>query len=133
MPWQYCQKTGELTDPHGKPFAVGYAGAHDGKNCPAMQAVHNVGPLPVGRYLVGAPMDHPHSVGLYALYLEPAPSNEMFGRSLFYIHGDNRAANGTASEGCIVLDFTARQAIWQSGDHHIEVISGLLETPKEST
>lgn len=132
MPWRYSQATGQLTDPHGKLFPVGYAGCGDGKNNPAMQAIHNVGPLPVGRYLVGAPMDDPR-VGRYALYLEPAPSNEMFGRSLFYIHGDNRAANGTASEGCIILPFTARQAIWHSGDHHLEVVSGLPETPKETS
>ena len=35
--------------------------------------------------------------------LIPSPTNEMFGRSEFLIHGDSLEHPGAASEGCIIL------------------------------
>lgn len=57
------------------------------------------GPLPIGRYTVAAPQQHPH-LGLSAK-LTPASgglSFGMFGRGGFFIHG--RGPHG--SDGCIV-------------------------------
>jgi len=54
------------------------------------------GPLPLGRYTVHKPIQHPH-LGR-AAFLEPARGNNMLGRSRFYLHG--RGPHG--SDGCIV-------------------------------
>ena len=90
--------------------ASGYAGRGEGKNNPTAQALVGQGPLPRGVYLVGPPLDHPR-LGPLAFGLNPIPSNEMFGRSGFLIHGDSRKNPGQASSGCIVLDRTARSMV----------------------
>ena len=36
--------------------------------------------------------------------LKPDSSNNMFGRSNFQIHGDNKKGDGSASHGCIILN-----------------------------
>ncbi len=43
--------------------------------------------------------------------LTPAATNIMYGRGGFLIHGDNAAANFTASDGCIVAGPAIRQQI----------------------
>lgn len=101
----------------------GYSGAGEGKNNPAMQQVHNVGPIPQGKYsIVGEPFDSPDH-GPFVLRLEPDPTNEMYGRAGFLIHGDNVHSPGTASEGCIILPRYAREAIWSSGQRELEVVA----------
>lgn len=120
MTWRYEQVTGRLLR-DGFRMAIGYSGAGEGKNNPAMQDVHNVGPLPRGAYTIGEPSDT-KTHGPYVLHLTPDASNEMFGRSGFLIHGDSIVAPGTASEGCIVLGRLVRQTIWDSGDHWLEVV-----------
>ena len=44
------------------------------------------------------------------------------GRTNFLIHGDSTNHPGDASEGCIVLSRTIRQAIAVSGDTDLEVV-----------
>jgi hypothetical protein len=101
---------------------VGYAGHAAGLNNPAMQNVHDIGPLPRGRYKMTALVDSPHT-GLATIIMDPDPANEMFGRSGFRIHGDNAAANHSASDGCIIAGHAAdRTQIWNSGDHDLEVL-----------
>jgi hypothetical protein len=55
--------------------------------------------------------------------LTPDPSNEMFGRSAFFIHGDNPQLNHTASDGCIILIRPLRADISNSGDDDLIVTS----------
>lgn len=86
-----------------------------------MQQVQGTGPLPQGSYAVGAPRDSRH-VGHYAMPLTPAAGTQMYGRSAFYIHGDSHAHPGEASDGCMVFGLAARQMIWASGDHQVEVV-----------
>lgn len=126
MPWTYEQATGRLLDPQGERVATGYAGGNcgknpEGKNNPDLQAMSCIGPLPVGRYTVGEPIDHAH-LGPYALPLTPDEANEMFGRSAFYVHGDSRSTPGAASQGCIILPRAVRVQVWVSGDHALEVV-----------
>ena len=120
MTWRYVQSTGQLTR-DGQSKAFGYSGAGEGKNDPAAQDQHNVGPIPQGIYTIGAPSDT-KTHGPYVLHLTPDPENEMFGRSGFLIHGDSVVDPGTASEGCIIFPRTVREAIWQSGDYNLEVV-----------
>jgi hypothetical protein len=108
---------------------VGYSGKPPyGKNNPAAEDQHNIGPIPVGKYLVGSPVDT-ITHGPYVLPLTPDPGNVMYGRSGFLVHGDSVVHEGFASEGCIVLDRAAREKIWKSGDHVITVIHR-YEAPK---
>jgi len=117
----YEQKTGRLTDSKGSIMGVGYSGNGQGKNNPLMQDVKNVGVIPRGKYMIGNPYDSPHT-GAFTLPLIPDPTNKMFGRNEFKIHGDNISAPGTASQGCIILPRIVRIAINNSSDKYINVI-----------
>ena len=110
--WRYSISTGQLYD-NGQPFgAPGYAGKGKGRNNPAMVKEKNVGPLPPGRYSIGAAYRH-DDLGPMTMNLEPLPGTQMFGRSLFRIHGNN--SENDASEGCIVLPPNIRAAIAKAG------------------
>ena len=62
--------------------------------------------------------------------LTPDPSNEMYGRTSFLIHGDTGAHNHGASEGCIIFNLCVRQQIATSSKtRHLQVIPGSTETP----
>jgi type VI secretion system (T6SS) effector TldE1-like protein len=116
--YEYNQETGRLTL-DGETLGSGYSGAKDGKNNPAMEKVKGVGPIPKGLYSIGRSYRHP-TLGPICMNLEPDPSNEMFGRSLFRIHGDNKT--GTASHGCIVLGPNLRQKIDRGMVKKIKVV-----------
>jgi len=122
MPWKYAQRTGQVTDPDSMKAGCGYAGREDGRNNPQMQALKDIGPLPVGTYHIQAPVDTT-THGPYVLWLLPDPDNQMFGRGGFGIHGDSIEHPGLASEGCIVLPRVTRERIWDSGDHLLEVVA----------
>ena len=126
MNWIFEQRTGKLYDPQGNCVATGYAGGNCGKNPeginnPDMQGVKGVGPLPVGLYTLGEPVLKSH-LGPFAIPLIPDPSNEMFGRSSFYCHGDSIASPGSASEGCIIVPRPIRNTMWESLTHVLEVV-----------
>jgi hypothetical protein len=117
--WTYSQGTGKLFDPQGNHVATGYSGKGPGKNNCEMQHVRNVGPIPQGIYTIGQAYNSA-KVGPFALPLTPDPKNNMFGRSAFLIHGDNKT--GTASEGCIILGRMIRDKISYSVDRVLKVI-----------
>lgn len=121
MAWKYEQLSGRLYSPHGLLMGVGYSGAFDCKNNPQTQSVHNRGPIPRGVYHIGEPIDTV-THGPYVLPLTPDPSNEMFGRYGFLIHGDSIIHPGTASEGCIIQSKDVRERIGESGDRDLQVI-----------
>ena len=124
--WTYIQSTGEMSS--GDNTFSCYSGAGDGKNNPAMQDQHNVGPVPKGEYDVSGPEcvvfgngtcpdcgapENAHHHGPFVWRLHPDPANEMFGRGGFLIHGDN--ANHTASQGCIITS-RAERNLFSAGD-----------------
>jgi hypothetical protein len=122
MTWNYAQKTGALTH-HGVHIANGYSGNTTGLNNHAKQEKIGIGPLPRGEYTIGRahrPIDH---LGPIALPLYPKPTNDMHGRSGFFIHGDNPSMNHTASNGCIILAREFRNAIVASGDTALTVVA----------
>ena len=119
--WVYQQRTGDLTDPQGNHAGQGYSGHGEGVNNPALQAVHDVGPIPVGVWRIGAPMSHP-VMGPIVMPLNPAAGTDALGRTGFYIHGDTPDMNQTASHGCVVLSRNLRLAIAASGDSQFKVI-----------
>src|ERR1035437_9434223 len=98
----YSQTSGELRH-NGTHIGVGYAGGDkgshpEGKNNPDMQAIHGIGPLPVGLYTI-APPRHSPQLGPYVLDLSPDSTNEMCGRSLFQIMGNSKKKKGGGSAG----------------------------------
>lgn len=108
----YQITTGELRHADTKCLlGVGYAGEGPGLNNPAFCDVRDVGPLPCGFYSIGEPEEKPNTVGHFALPLTPDPTNLMFRRGGFYVHGDNEKENHTASKGCIVIDLPARMEL----------------------
>jgi hypothetical protein len=120
MTWTYDSGTGALAR-NGGLVGTGYSGNGPGLNNPRAQSVPDTGPIPQGYYTIGPFADRP-VVGSFAAPLTPAPANEMFGRSDFYIHGDNPALNYTASEGCIILARPIREQIAASGDNDLQVV-----------
>lgn len=122
--WQYEQSTGKLFRPDGTLLCVGYAGSGRYKNKPAAQHMVGQGPLPCGTYRIAKPINQIPGVGPYALRLDPASTNNMYGRSGFFIHGDSVSNPGSASEGCIVAPRDARGEIAGSSIQTIVVVSG---------
>ena len=116
--WTFEQSTGKLYNKQGTLVtAHAYAGGNcgkspEGKNNPDMQNVPKVGPLPCGLYTLGKVVLESH-LGPFAIPLIPDPSNEMFGRGEFFIHGDT-VPSGNASEGCLILPRELREEIYAS-------------------
>jgi Protein of unknown function (DUF2778) len=121
--WTYQQTNGELSR-DGVHAGTCYSGFEAGKNNPAMQNVVNTGPIPRGRYSIGAPecVDSPGPHGPFILRLTPHPGNEMFGRAGFLIHGDSIVHPGMASRGCIIAGLPIRKAIASSDDRELSVV-----------
>jgi len=117
--WVYEQDTGWLCY-GGARIAKGYAGAPGVINDHPAQEMHNKGPLPCGLYLMQAAIWHLH-LGPDAIPLTPHPENRMFGRSEFYIHGDNHASPGNGSTGCVCLPGATRQLLITSTDKDLSV------------
>ena len=118
--WRYSQSTGEMSR-DGIFLSRGYSGHEEGKNNPAMQAIPNIGPIPVGLWKLLLIFDHP-AKGPRCIRLEAADGTVTFGRSGFLIHGDSIANPGTASEGCIILGRVQREQIWGTKDRDLEVV-----------
>lgn len=116
MSYEYSQSTGclYLADHEGNRALVarGYAGKDDGVNNPDAEDRLAVGPLPRGVWRIGDPHRHPR-LGPVSLPLtrEKIP----YGRSGFFIHGDNGRSDQSASRGCIILPRPVREWIARSG------------------
>ena len=124
--WKFDSSTGNLTDPNGVFIEEGYAGGFlgtvpDAINNKAYQYIAKTGPLPVGIYTMGAAVEGTH-LGPLAIPLTPDPSNDMRGRSGFYIHADTIGHPRCASEGCIVMSRATRITISESSDRQIRVV-----------
>ncbi|MFZ4835148.1 tlde1 domain-containing protein [Rouxiella sp. Mn2063] len=121
MTWVYDVRKRTFTHNGKLEFTARYAGAIGYKNDPQFESLQDKGPLPRGRYkIVGVPFTH-RRAGRYTLRLSQYPSNNMFGRDGFLIHGDSIQHPGTASNGCIVLDPRFRHRIYESNDKELIV------------
>lgn len=119
MPWQYSQRTGQLTY-NGQTVGRGYSGNGIGLNNPAAEQQRNVGPIPRGQYNIGVPRQHP-TKGPITISLSPT-GHRAHGRDHFLIHGDSRLHPGNASQGCIILRPDVRRRIATSRDRTLEVV-----------
>ena len=119
--WTYVQRSGAIIADSGEVISYGYAGHGPGKNNPDDHA-KNEGPLPVGFYVIGPPHDT-DTHGPVVMVLTPDPTNAMYGRDGFLMHGDSVAHPGAASLGCIVASRPARERVAASGDTLLHVIA----------
>lgn len=116
--FEYSQKTGTLSH-GGEPIGKGYAGHGEGLNNPKLEMVHNLGPIPKGVWDIGLFFDDKH-LGPCVAALRPT-AQDVFGRGGFFIHGDNKRMNHTASDGCIILSKELRELIRDSNETTITV------------
>ncbi len=131
MSWTYQQATGKLIDEDGYLWGIGYSGLGNAKNAPEFQNVHDGGPIPQWAYVIGAPHDS-QTHGPFVLPLIPLKETNVFGRDAFLIHGDSLHTPGSASHGCIIMSRAIREKVWQSGDHALQVVSGLPDVTTET-
>jgi type VI secretion system (T6SS) effector TldE1-like protein len=122
MSWTYEITTGRLYDDSGVLIGVGYSGDPQYKNNATAQSMKAQGPIPEGSYMICQPEDSPVH-GPFAMPLNPDPSNLMWGRSGFMMHGDSVTAPGTASEGCVIMSRDVRESVWNSMDHTLVVVA----------
>lgn len=129
--WQFNIKAG-IIDHNGVFFSRGWAGHNvkdgvQGRNNPEAVSVHDIGPLPPGKYTAGAAYDSPKT-GPLTIPLAPYPSNQMYGRDGFKIHGwqigtDPNDPFNSSSDGCIMQARPNREAINSSPDKDWEVVA----------
>jgi len=118
--WTYDQATGELKH-GGAAIAVGYSGNGAGKNNPDAQAIHDVGPIPRGAWIIGSVVEGSH-LGPHVMSLIPTPLTATLGRTGFFIHGDSIADPGHGSCGCVILDPYTRGRLAETKDRYLQVI-----------
>lgn len=121
MRWTFNRVQGKLISPSNQEYAA-YSGHGAGVNNPALERVHDVGPIPAGWWDIGAPHDSKH--GPFTLTLTPQAGTEVYGRSDFLCHGDEVEHPGQflASLGCVIAARAVRELIWSSGVHVLFVI-----------
>ena len=121
MTWRWKQALGLMMH-DANIIGRGYSGAPGAVNNPAQEAKKDVGPIPRGAYIIGAPVDlDGGDHGPFVLPLTPCDHSKTFGRGGFLIHGDSIRFPGSASHGCIILSRQVRVYIAQSGDHVLRV------------
>jgi hypothetical protein len=127
---EYSQSSHMFILPNGAKLTDCYSGGGPEnlefyRNNPVEQEIRFLGPLPQGQYTISPAHTVPH-LGPIVMALTPAPTNQMYGRSGFFIHGDNAEQNFTASDGCIVCGPQIRQQIADlvlSGEDQLTVIA----------
>lgn len=123
MPYTFNRVAGMFRAPDGRVLcSTAYSGHGAGINNPAKEAVHDVGPIPAGTWLIGPPQTPQTHLGPLALPLTPAPGTDAFGRTGFFIHGDNARMDHSASDGCVILPHDARAAVAAGEDHALTVV-----------
>lgn len=118
--WTFERAKGKLIAPTGTEFTA-YSGHGVGVNNPALESVHDVGPIPSGLWDIGTPFNDAQH-GPYAMHLTPHSNTNTFGRDGFLCHGDSITHPGQASLGCVIAAHDVRVMIWTSGDHVLRVI-----------
>ena len=120
----YSQSTGllYLEDRDGARIilAKGYSGNGRYINDPDAEGRAGLGPIPRGVWKVD-PAIHHRRLGPIVFGLHPV-GHDAYHRSEFFIHGDNKLGDRSASTGCIVLDRPARECIRALKINTLEVI-----------
>lgn len=115
----YSQSSGDMTCTETKIWdggssvetmtTKGYSGAPGFVNDATAQNLVARGPIPLGTYRVTPGEERHKRFGDFTMVLTPENGTNVFGRSGFLWHADNRRENQSASKGCIVSDRDSRQ------------------------
>ncbi len=133
--WTYYIREGELWKGGLLVARRLYSGADDGDglvdegegmNDASKMYQRNVGPIPVGHYIIGPAFTHP-TIGPLTMRLIPKGGTDTKGRDGFLIHGGSAA--GGMSHGCIVAPNLVRSIVADSRDRDLEVIA---EAPRSN-
>jgi len=120
----YSQSSGSLWLEDGEGMrcriARGYSGRGSARNDGTREKEIGWGPIPRGHWKLASPVDHP-KLGPLSIPVSPV-GGIRYGRTGFYIHGDNKAGNGTASTGCIIVGRAARETIRALSIRNLEVV-----------
>lgn len=112
--WVYSQSLGHLylcdVQDVRTLIATGYSGAVGHQNRPESEQLRSRGPIPRGVWKIEPAFNHAR-LGPKTLPLTPVEEAKVFGRTDFFIHGDNSRGDGSASRGCIILDRKTRDVI----------------------
>ena len=126
----YQQSTGIWQDATGETLGVGYSGQPPHTNVASDEGLEGLGPIPAGSWtMTGVELETPLH-GPYVIVLAPHPDTRARILAMprdpdsFRIHGERfKPPAGFASDGCIILSRSEREAIWNSGDHELQVVS----------
>jgi hypothetical protein len=92
-----------------------------GRNNATYMMLHNIGPLPVGKYEFGPWHTHadlgPHCSALTQI------EGETYGRSAFYMHGASSHDPLNSSEGCVVVEHNPRVLIESLKPRYLNVVA----------
>jgi len=105
----YNQQSGRM-DCTGPGSGQGHSGRGPGYNNPEYNNVRDMGPLPKGCYIVGAPYDAPGTTGPISRRLDPfTPDFPYSDRDAgsFRMHGGGE----DSSSGCMIMPPSTRRAI----------------------
>src|SRR5690606_39453962 len=119
MYWEYSQSSGGLFF-NNILVATGYSGYGYGKDNPDMEGLRNIGPIPRGEYEIQGPKNSART-GPFVLPLIPV-EHDALGRSDLQVHGDSISNPGGASSGCIIVNRSIREKIWNSGIRKLVVV-----------
>ena len=117
----YQIKTGEVKL-NDKIVGYGYSGNGTFLNDPTKTDIPDHGPIPQGLWHLGGWEEQHGKLGGIVIHLAPDVTTNTFGRSAFFIHGDNFKVNHTASDGCIILSKELRKELRDSGETQLTVI-----------
>lgn len=106
-----------------------YSGHGEGLNNPAMEAVHNVGPIPAGRWHIQSWQDNYENKGSVVAILLPV-GHDAHGRSGFLIHGPHADDHFDSSDGCIIAPHSVRQQMRDNGSSDLLVV---MDTDNEDS
>ncbi|WP_434461823.1 tlde1 domain-containing protein [Serratia plymuthica] len=120
MTWTYEVMTRKFSLNGEFKFYAQYAGAVGYQNNTKFECLKDKGPLPRGKYKIGAPYASVNT-GRYTIPLTPTSTGNMCNRDAFKIHGDSLKNPGKASKGCIIANPKYREEIWNSGDRELIV------------
>lgn len=112
--WVYSQSLGHLylcdSQDVRTLVGTGYSGSVGHQNRSESEQLKSRGPIPRGVWRIGSKFNHAR-LGPASIPLTPVEESKAFGRSDFWIHGDNSRGDRSASRGCIILDRKTREVI----------------------
>eukprot|EP01017_Pseudomicrothorax_dubius_P026942 TRINITY_DN304_c0_g1_i6.p1 TRINITY_DN304_c0_g1~~TRINITY_DN304_c0_g1_i6.p1 ORF type:complete len:146 (+),score=42.75 TRINITY_DN304_c0_g1_i6:3-440(+) len=111
--FSYRGGKGSFYNARNKKTYSAYSGDQAHYNKEQFQNLRAKGPIPVGKWKVVQSFARHPNLGTLAHWIEPVAVPNRYGRSEFFVHGDNSRNNHTASAGCIIVDNDARAAIKQ--------------------